>query len=185
MPIHERRQHFRIDDHIYFDYQVMIPGEFTSNQSVEDQLLGKNGQRYLETAEYFKNIDLELAEMTQILSIKEPALAHYLNLLNSKIDFLSRHLLMTHKIELRQVNISLGGMAFRTAKLIKDNTLLKIIIYTKPQMVPIILDARVCYSQYQSEEHYRTAVTFFNVTPDKEQLLAQHILQGQVKSRAD
>lgn len=185
MPIHERRQHFRIDDHIYFDYQIVTSGEFSSGESLEEQLLGRNGQRYLEAAEYFKNIDLELAEMTQILGIKEPALAHYLNLLNAKIDFLSRHLLMTQKIELRQVNISLGGMAFRTPKLIKEHTFLKMVIYTKPKMIPIIVDAQVCYSQYQSEEHYRTAVTFVNLTAEQEQLLSQHILQAQVTSRAD
>lgn len=185
MPLHERRQHFRIDDHLYFDYRVILPGEFCSTLSIENQLLGENGQRYMEAAQYFQNIDIEMAELTQTLGIKEPAVAHYLNLLNAKIDYLSRHLLMTHKVQMRKVNISLGGMAFRTHELLKVNTSLKMVIYTKPKMVPIIVDAIVIYSQYKSESHYHTSVSFNGLTLEQEQLLAQHILQAQVRSRAD
>lgn len=184
MPVHERRQHYRVDDHIYFDYQVVTPGSKCSDFSISSQLFGENSQKYLEATQYFQNIDYELAELTQALALKDPSIAHYLNLLNAKIDYLSRHILMSGKIQMRKVNISLGGMAFRTPDLIKENTRLKIVIYTKPQMVPVILDALVVYSQFQSEKHYRTAVTFIQLTEEQEQLLSQHILQAQVKSQA-
>ncbi|KTD67576.1 PilZ domain-containing protein [Legionella shakespearei] len=185
MPVHERRQHFRIDDHLYFDYRILAPGEFCSDLSITNQLLGENGQKYMEAAQYFQNIDYELSELTQAIGIKEPALAHYLNLLNAKIDYLSRQMLMSGKIQMRKVNISLGGMAFKTPELIKEKTNLKIVIYTKPKMVPIIVDAVVVYSQYISETHYRTAVSFNELTNEQEQLLSQHILQAQVKNRSD
>ncbi|HAT8940678.1 TPA: PilZ domain-containing protein [Legionella pneumophila subsp. pneumophila] len=185
MPVHERRQHFRIDDHIYFDYQILAPGEFCSDIEITNQLLGENGQKYMEAAQYFQGIDYELAELTQVMAVKEPALAHYLNLLNAKIDYLSRQMLMSSKVQLRKVNISLGGMAFKTMEQIREKTNLKIILYTKPKMIPIIVDAVVVYSQYQSEAHYRTAVAFCNLTSEQEQLLSQHILQAQIKSRAD
>lgn len=185
MPVHERRQHFRIDDHLYFDYRILAPGEFCSDLSITNQLLGENGQKYMEAAQYFQSIDYELSELTQAIGIKEPALAHYLNLLNAKIDYLSRQMLMSGKIQMRKVNISLGGMAFKTPELIKEKTNMKIVIYTKPKMVPIIVDAVVVYSQYISETHYRTAVAFNELTNDQEQLLSQHILQAQVKNRSD
>lgn len=54
------------------------------------------------------------------MAVKEPALAHYLNLLNAKIDYLSRQMLMSSKVQLRKVNISLGGMAFKTMEQIKE-----------------------------------------------------------------
>jgi hypothetical protein len=185
MPIHERRQHFRIEDYLYFNYRVMEPGEMCSDRAVVDELLGKNGQRYLEASHYFQNIDYELAELTQAIALKDPALAHYLNLLNTKIDYLSRQMLMTNTIQMRKVNISLGGMAFKTAELIKEKTNLKMVIYTKPKMIPIILEATVVYSQYQGEHHYRTAVAFNGLTDEQEQILSQHILLGQVKTRSD
>lgn len=184
MPVHERRQHFRIDDHLYFDYRIIIPGEFCSDQSLTDQLLGANGQKYMEATQYFQNIDNELIELTQAIGMEQPALAHYLNLLNAKIDYLSRQMIMARTIQLRKANISLGGMAFKTTELIKEKTNMKIIIYTKPKMVPIIIDAIVVYSQFKSEKNYHTAVTFNELTNEQEQLLSQHILQAQVQNRA-
>ena len=89
MPIHERREHFRIHDHLYFDYRITVPGEICSDLSIKNQLLGESGQRYMEATQYFQNIDVELAELTSAMGLKDPALAHYLNLLNAKIDYLS------------------------------------------------------------------------------------------------
>lgn len=185
MPIHERRQHVRIVDHLYFDYRVIVPGEFYSDMSLTNQLLGECGQRYIEATQYFQSIDYELAELTQAMGITEPAVAHYLNLLNAKIDYLSRHLLMTHKVQARKVNISLGGMSFRANELLKEKTKLKCVIYTKPKMIPIIVDATVNYCQYQSEDHYHTSISFNGLTHEQEQILSQHILHVQIKNRAD
>ena len=185
MPVNERRQHFRIDDHIYFDYKILQPGSLCSDKTITEDLLGQSGQRYFETSQYFQTIDYELSELTQNLALKDPSLAHYLNLVNAKIDFLARHLLLGDKIHLRKVNLSLGGMSFKCKERIKEGTHLKIIIYTKPKMVPIIIDAMSVYSEYLKENLYRTAVQFDNLTHEQEQLLSQHITLAQVKCRAD
>lgn len=185
MPIHERRHHFRVDDHIHFDYHIIHANEAYTEEDIKHMLLGEQGLRCIETSQYFREIDRELAHLTEKLSIKEPALAHYLNLLNAKIDFISRNITSHNKSNKRKVNISLGGMAFKTPEKIKEKTPIKIIIYTKPNMVPIIVDSTVIYSQYQNENHYHTAVDFIDLTQDQEQLLSQHIIQAQIKMRAD
>lgn len=184
-PVHERRQHFRIEDQVYFEYKILKAGSCYSDKSINDDLLGLSGQRYLETTNYFQSLDYELAELTQTLALKEPALAHYLNLINTKIDYLARHLTLGEKVPLRKVNISLGGMAFKTKEKIKDKTRLKIIVYTKPKMVPIILNAIAVYCQFISGSSYHTAVQFENLTPDQEQLLSQHIMLAQVQCRTN
>jgi len=186
MPVHERRQHFRIEDQIYFDYKLLEPGSFYSDKLITEELLGQCGKRYLETTQYFQSLDYELAELTQSLAMKEPALAHYLNLINSKIEYLARHLMIGEKIHLRKVNISLGGMAFKTKERIKEKTPLKIIIYTKPKMLPIVVNATVVYSQYHNENQYHTAVQFEELDKEQEQLLSQHIIIAQqAKCQAD
>jgi hypothetical protein len=185
MPVHERRQHFRIDDRIYFDYRILSPGEFCSDLAITNQLLGEQGKKFMEAAQYFQDIDNQLSNLTQEISSDNPGLAHYLSLLNTKIDYLSRQVLMVGKMELRKVNISLGGMAFKTSELVKEQTNIKIVIYTKPKMVPIIVDGRVVCSQYQHDGHYRTAIQFNSLTPEQEQLLSQHILLAQIKIRSD
>lgn len=185
MPVHERRQHFRIDDRIYFNYRILTPGEFSSDLEIINQLLGEQGKKFMEASQYFQDIDSQLTELTQELAVDNPAITHYLNLINTKIDYLSRHILMSKDIELRKVNISLGGMAFKTAELIKEGTMIKVVIYTKPKMIPIIIDGRVIYSQYQSEANYRSSIQFNSLTSEQEQLLSQHILLAQVKMRSD
>lgn len=185
MPVHERRQHFRIEDQVYFEYKILDTGNCYSDKSISDELLGQGGQRYLETMQYFQSLDYELAELTQSLALKEPAIAHYLNLINAKIDYLVRNLTIGDKTCLRKVNISLGGMSFKTKERVKEKTHLKIVIYTKPKMVPILINAMVVYSQYLSETSYRTAVQFESLTEEQEQLLSQHIMLAQVQSRED
>jgi hypothetical protein len=179
MPVHERRQHFRIEDQIYFDYKLIEAGSVYSDKQITEDLLGQSGKRYLETNQYFQSLDYELAELTQSLAMKEPAIAHYLNLINAKIEYLARHLLIGEKIHLRKVNISLGGMAFKTKERIKEKTRVKIVIYTKPKMLPIIINAVVVYSQFHNETQYHTAVQFEGLDREQEQLLSQHIMIAQ------
>lgn len=76
-------------------------------------------------------------------------------------------------------------MAFKTPDLIKEKTRLKLVIYTKPKMIPIIVEGTVVYSQYQTEHTYRTAVSFNELTSEQEQILSQHILLAQAKHRSD
>lgn len=183
MPVHERRQHFRIDDQVYFNFRIMQSGDPISEKIIIEELLGKNGQRYMETTQYFQNLDYELAELTQTLALKEPTLAHYLNVLNAKIDHLAHHLLIGEQIHLRNVNISLGGMAFKTETQIPDKTRIKMVIYTKPKMLPVILDAYVVYSQFVHEKNFRTAVQFEPLNNEQEKLLSQHIMMSQLKNQ--
>jgi len=185
MPVNERRQHFRIDDQIYFEYKILEPGNCYSDKSISEDLLGQGGQQYLETMDYFQSLDYELAQLTQSLAIKEPAVAHYLNLINAKIDFLVRNLTIDKKMHLRKVNISLGGMAFKTKEKIKEKTFIKIVIYTKPKMIPIVVNAVVVYSQVISQTLSRTAVQFEGLTYEQEQLLSQHIMHAQIRSKTD
>lgn len=179
----ERRQHLRIDDQVYFDFRIKQAGDFSSELGLRGELLGENGQKYLESIHYFQAIDYELAGLSKV--VKEPALLRYLALLNAKIDYLSHQMLIPSHIKRHKVNLSLGGIAFKTEQLIAEETSIKIVLFTKPNLVPIIVDATVVYSQYQSEGYYRTAVSYNGLTAEQEQLLAQHILLAQVKCHAD
>jgi hypothetical protein len=144
-------------------------------------MLGEENQKYLEAAQYFQNIDSKISDLHQNLNAADQEIIHYLNLLNSKIDYLARKLLMRDSIQLRKVNISLGGMSFKTTEEIKEHNCLKILLYTKPKMIPIILDATVVYAQYIDGTMYRISVSFNQLTSEQEQLLSQHILLIQTK----
>ncbi len=179
----ERRQYCRIDDYVYFDFRIMQAGDCCSDLGIRNELLGESGQKYLETLQYFQSIDYELAGLNK--SFKEPAIERFLHLLNAKIDFLSRQMMIPPNVKRQKVNISLGGLAFKTSLGIQEGSRLKVIIYTKPKMLPILVDATVVYSQNQNDLQFRTAVAFKELTTEQEQLLSQHILLAQVKCPAD
>lgn len=185
MTIFERRQHVRIDDHLHFEYRIIHPNEAYTDQDIENILLGKQGLNCIESHQRLKEIDQELAQLREKLALSDPTMAHYLNLLNAKIDFISQNLSVNNPSKLRKVNISLGGMAFKTPEKIDEKTPVKLIIYTKPNMIPLIVDSTVVYCQYQSEKHFHTAVEFISLTKEQEQLLSMHIMQAQVSMRAD
>lgn len=185
MPVHENREHFRIEDQLYFDYKVLDSKDIYSDKHITEEFLGRAGSRYLETIQYFQSLDYELAELTRNIATADPSVAHYLNVINEKIDYLTRHFLIDDKIHSKKANISLGGMAFKTKERLQEKTRMKIVIYTKPKMTPIVLDAKVVFSQYHNETSYHTAVQFEKMDMEQEQLLSQHIIICQARSRAN
>jgi hypothetical protein len=114
MPLQEQRETFRVDDIIYFDYKIInVPDK---QLATDEDVFGPAGQKYLETSQNLQNIDAEIAELTSAVALKDPTIAHFFNLLNSKIEFLSRMVLLENKLKFHEVNLSLGGMAFNVEK---------------------------------------------------------------------
>lgn len=183
MPIYERRQHFRINDHIYFDFEAIQPGLCYSEQSITEHLLEQGNDHYFEVMHYFQSLDQELSQLTQALSESQPVVTHYLNLINAKVDCLARHLLMGNKIQLKKVNISLGGMSFKTKERMEIDSHLKMIIYTKPKMIPIIVNAKIVRSEFLNADCNKTVVEFENLTAEQEQLLSQHLMLTQLNCK--
>jgi hypothetical protein len=86
---------------------------------------------------------------------------------------------LSDKIHLRKVNISLNGIAFRSKEKIPEQSFLKVILYTKPHFLPIILNAICVYNRTINPHHYRVALQFENMTQEQEKLLSQHIMLAQ------
>lgn len=186
MTIEEKRQYVRTEDQVYFDYRLMTHEEYCYDQSITEDLLGQHSQQVLEATQFFQGIDYELAKTAKALAEREPVLAHYLNLMNAKMDYLVRHLLIGNKVQMHRVNISLGGMSFKTKERLKGQAPIKIILYTRPKMLPVLLDAVVVYSQFQHVNQYRTAVEFLHLTVEQERMLTEHIMLAQIsKSHID
>jgi PilZ domain len=181
MPVNERRQHFRVDDTLFFDYRLLEEDVFVSEKALCEELLGQNQHKYKEATEYFKQMDDELTHLSQQIAQKDSSLAHYLNLLNTKLDFLARHWLVGEHIKQHQVNISLGGIAFRTQQEIKANSKAKILFYTKPQMIPILCNTTVISCIPIPQKRYRISMQFDGLTKEQEQLLSQHIMMAQLR----
>lgn len=185
MPVAERRQHYRIDDNVYMDYRIVTAYEMQSEAYIEEDLMGHSNQQYLDTTRYFEEIDRELAQVSQALALTDPTTAHYLNLINAKVDYISRNLLVGESISLRKVNISLGGIKFTCHEEIDDHSLLKIVLYTKPKMIPIVVNACCVKADRYKNDFFYISCQFIDMSLEQEQLLAQHIMHAQVQEKAN
>ena len=179
MTVQERRQHLRIDDQLFFDYCVIENKNGQSENEVIHELLSPS-QQYIDTSNYFNDIEQEMKGLTQSIAMKDPSTAHYLNLINTKVDLLMRQLLISKKINLQPINISLGGLAFKAQSKIEPKTKAKILIYTKPKMTPILISG-TCLNWQFEDKRYRIALQFEGLNSNQEQLLAQHILLAQLR----
>lgn len=185
MSMKERRQHFRIDDTVFFDYKIIQSNERCADSKLYQQLLGEEGTRHLEAAKFFDDIDQELADISQSISNQYPDILNFLKLINAKVDFMRRVFFSKDKSKLRPVNLGLGGMSFKTEKKIPMDSHAIVLLYTKPKMIPLILEGRVVYSKLDDQTGYRTAIAFGELGPEKEKILANHIMQIQTQMKPD
>lgn len=183
MNVQDRRQHDRVDDQLYFDYRIFQSDSYQSEHDLINELLGPDNQQYIETSEYFSDIEAEMKHLTQDIALNTPSIAHYLNLINAKVDFLLRQLLISKKIDLIPVSLSLGGISFRATHKISRHTRAKLLIYTKPKMIPIITNGICLHCHGQKDAHYQITMKFEHLDNHQEQLLSQHILLAQVRYR--
>ena len=181
----ERRQHYRVEDEISFDYCVVNAKDAFNEAAITKRLLGENGLRYQEIMDYFKPIDNQLSELEFMMSKDNQPLLHYLKLINNKVDYLTSALLLNEHSNSSRVDLSLNGLSFKTNEYIPEQSHLKIRINTKPQCIPIVLDAKVIYCKLQADERYRIATTFLDVNQKQEHLLNQHILSVQTQQKLD
>lgn len=181
----ERREHYRIEDDLCFAYCVVEAKDALNEAAITKQLLGEKGQNYQEVMQYFRSIDNQLSEIEFMASKEEQNLVNYLKLLNSKIDYLANVLILNENQNCSKVNLSLNGMAFKTTEYLPEGTHLKLRINVKPKYVPIILDARVVYCQFNADERYRVAISFLGLSEKEEQYLNQHIMYSQTQQLLD
>lgn len=184
MSLNERREHYRVEDRIFFDYYVIDNRQSYSELDIQQKLLGEKGNEYFETAKYFNELEQDMFELSNSISEQHPAIAQYLHLLNAKIDHLTKKLLTHEQSKTCLVSLSLGGISFETNEKINEKAHIKVLIYTKPNMIPLIIDSSVIYSEQIDNGKYRTAVSFDNITHEHECLLSRHIMHVQVRSRA-
>jgi c-di-GMP-binding flagellar brake protein YcgR len=175
----ERRQNFRIEDTIYLEYQHVGEGDNTeqevSSLPLDDVCLGMRQIR-----------ELELQASHALANIRKhhSDIAHYLTILDRKIDTLSR---MVGSIGMgadvkptTRVNIGSGGMAFDTREPLEkgEQLLLKVVLFPSHQCLQMI--ARVAYSHGgNGDGNYLTGLTFEEMPEQQQDALIQHLLEVQ------
>lgn len=175
----ERRQNFRIEDTIYLEYQ-RIAEESDVADTQGDAQLGDvcNGMRQL------RELDLQASHALANIRKHHSDIAHYLSILDRKIETLSRvvgAIGMGSDIQpTTRVNIGSGGMAFDTREALQkgERLLLKMVLFPSHQCLQIL--ARVAYSHGgNGDGNYLTGLTFEEMPEHLQDALIQHLLEVQ------
>lgn len=175
----ERRQNFRIEDTIYLEYQRVGEGsdvqQESSNLPLDDVCLGMR---------QIRELDLQASRALANIRKHHSDIAHYLTILDRKIETLSR---MVGSIGMgadvqptTRVNIGSGGMAFDTREALEkgEQLLLKIVLFPSHQCLQVM--ARVAYSHGgNGDGNYLTGLTFEEMPEQQLDALIQHLLEVQ------
>ena len=175
----ERRDFFRIEDHVVLNYRRVPQGQLPQPlQHLED-----NG---FSLAATFAGISQRTRSLQQQVRQDSPATADYLKALEQKVDMLAQ-VLMLREMELdeqetREVNLSAGGMEFRTKEALEPGNWLEIKFVVFPDRLGILAGCRVvrCERDTGCWQHpYRVAVEFTHIRESDRQLIVRHVLSRQ------
>jgi hypothetical protein len=175
----ERRQNFRIEDTIYLEYRRVDEDADIDSEISEAPLADVcNGMRQL------RELDLQASHALANIRKHHSDIAHYLTILDRKIDTLSRVVAaigMGSDIQpTTRVNIGSGGMAFDTREALEkgERVLLKLVLFPSHQCLQIL--ARVAYSHGgNGDGNYLTGLTFEPMPESQQDALIQHLLEVQ------
>ncbi len=177
----ERRRFFRIDDNIFLDHQAISDDEYKSAANFSDKTYSN---AFSLTAD-FANLNNEFHPILNNIKQSNPELAQYLELLNSKIDALGRHLFENESNlqarETTHVNLSATGIAFETTEPYKDGQALSIQLVLLPEEIGIQVYGRVINKKTPDNNTQLTCIDFEYIREEDQELIIKHNLSKQMK----
>lgn len=180
MSTPERRNFFRIDQDIIFEYRP-VDVHFVENNEAEAAFESDPSMTLL--AE-LRKIDKEAQKTLKVLSEKQRLLSDYLQRLNKKVDLIARHSMfnMGKDQQAQRLNLSEGGLAFESNRALYKGNFLVLRLIFLPSYTPVIVFARVTRCD-NVENRHKVAAKFHQLSDNDRQVIARQILKAQVAQR--
>jgi hypothetical protein len=134
-------------------------------------------------------LDYESQHLLRQIAERDRSLAHYLKIINKRVDLVGKALAMQLAGDLsepQEVTLSEGGMAFSSPQPYPIDSWLMMRMVLMPSPLGLVLPARVirCEAEQEGNEqagNWQVGVTFDSLSDAQRQLLARHILQKQAQ----
>lgn len=180
-PPPERRNTFRINNDVIFDFRVV--DSHTAEEQEPEQAIGDGIALHL-VAE-LRRIDREAQQLLKIITDKQRLLGDYLQKLNQKIDLIARHSMFSSGQNggTVRVNLSEEGVAFRSDRALYKGNFLVLRMIFLPSYTPVIVFASVSRCEDEGDEGYRIGAKFHRLREQDRQELARQIIKAQVSHR--
>jgi hypothetical protein len=180
-PPPERRNTFRINNDVIFDFRVV--DNHTAEEQEPEQAIGDGLALHL-VAE-LRRIDREAQQLLKIITDKQRLLGDYLQKLNQKIDLIARHSMFSSgdNGDTARINLSEEGVAFRSDRALYKGNFLVLRMIFLPSYTPVIVFASVSRCEDEGDEGYRIGAKFHRLREQDRQELARQIIRAQVGHR--
>ncbi|EIK45328.1 hypothetical protein O59_002006 [Cellvibrio sp. BR] len=180
----ERRSYFRIDESIAIEFKEVE--EITANTAAPE--LQFPDTLSLKFFAELRKIDNDNAHLFHQIKETSRAMGEYLQNLNRKIDIISQQIMADSKPlppskTIKQVNLSEGGVAFGSSRLVKPNSFIAMRLIFLPSNAGLALFAKVIRCEPNNSGEYQIAAKFHRATDAHQQLIGQQIMRAQMAER--
>jgi len=181
----ERREYFRIDDEIALDYRLIDEAEI---DAVSERIHARFPDRFT-VASSFTATSRQMAQALHKVQNQSPELIRCLQAIDQKLNMLAQ-LFVSEEMHLdqqptREVNLSAGGLAFRSQHQIRTGSLLEMRIVLFPSLVGILTLSRVIHcepiSDGTAQFPWQVAVNFEQLRERDRELLVRHVMTKQTR----
>ncbi len=175
----ERRQYFRIDDQVRLSWRLLSPAEYGA-------ILARPESERADPCSLvaqFHSISSQAAALLASIRKSQPEVAHYLTLLDKKLDLMGRLIEGANFAEGEgpnaEVNISAGGLAFLSDGPVTTGSHLDLRIILYPSFVCVHPYAEVVYCREEQAGQYRIGAEFSVISEPEREALVRHVMAHQ------
>ena len=171
----ERRNFFRIDDDIYLDMHVISEDEYGVAPTTLENLHESSFSLSADFATLNNNIHPILNNIKQL----HPDIGDFLEVINSKIDSLSQHIMLKStnfdKAKIINANISASGIQFKSHQDIDIKQAIKLELVLLPERIGVLVFGRVV-----DKKGELISIEFEFIRPEDQELMIKHNLNKQM-----
>ena len=181
----ERREYFRIDDEVALDYRLISPGEA---ELLREKIKSRVVDRFT-VASSFTATSRQMTHVIHKVQNQSPELARCLQAIDQKLNMIAQ-LFVSEEMDLheqstREVNLSAGGISFRSQQKIRIDSLLELRMVLFPSLVGILTVSRVIQCERVNDGNlkfpWQIAVVYEHLRETDRELLVRHIMSKETQ----
>jgi len=181
----ERREYFRIDDEVALDYRLISPGEA---ELLREKIKSRVVDRFT-VASSFSATSRQMTHVIHKVQNQSPELARCLQAIDRKLNMLAQ-LFVSEEMDLheqstREVNLSAGGISFRSQQKIRIDSLLELRMVLFPSLVGILTVSRAVQCERVNDANlkfpWQISVVYEHLRESDRELLVRHIMSKETQ----
>ena len=179
----DRRDFYRIDDEVALDYQLIDESE---EALLVERIQAEFSDRFTASSD-FEATSRQMAHVLHKAQIDSPDLARCIQMIDQKLNTLAQLLasedMSLHGKPLHKVNISAGGLMFRTMEEVPVNRAIELRFVLFPTHSAVLTLSRVIHCERDDDSDalfpWQVAVEYEQLRESDRELLVRHIMSKQ------